>query len=503
MTDVVTADGTRDTELLRLAASLDQVSPHVLAAAVVRAARERDLTLTVPSQVDEVPGAGISGLVDGHRVTIGKAAWVGLAETAPPPGIDRRVQGGPHDGARSRSWIRGVRRRSARDGSIAVFVGLDGRPAGALLLDDPMRADAPRMIRRLRDAGVIRTVMVTGDRTEVAFCVAEAVGIDAVLAERGPAEKVDAVRAEDRDHVTVMVGDGVNDAPALAAASVGIAIAARGTTASSEAADAVLVVDRLDRIAETINIARRSQAIARQSVLLGMGMSLLAMMVAAIGWLPAAPGALLQEVIDLAAILNAGRALLPSRGTDHPASARQTELTSQLAAEHRQMRPEIEHIRSAAAALSERNHRAGALAQVRAVHEFCARDLLPHEDAEEQGLYPLLEPALGGPDATAPMSRAHVEIHSLVRRLGQLLTDIELDGLESDGLDPDDARELQQLLYGLYAVLRLHFAQEEEGYFTLADQSSSGRWTAAHETHPTARRTALTPVTDQTGFWRH
>ena len=468
VTEIVTAEGISDAELLRLTASLDQVSPHVLAAAVVHAARERDLALTLPRDVEEVTGAGIRGLVDGHRVTIGKAAWVGLAATAPPAAAGHLGRDDPGGSAPGRGWLRAVRRRSTRDGSITVFVGVDGQPAGALLLDDPLRPDAPRMIRRLRDAGITRTIMVTGDRTEVASSVAEALGIDAILAERTPAEKVDAVRAEAGDHVTVMVGDGVNDAPALAAAAVGIAVAARGTTASSEAADAVLAVDRLDRVAETITIARRSRAIARQSVLLGMGLSLLAMTIAAVGWLPAAPGALLQEAIDLAAILNASRALRPGPETVPPASARQTELTGQLAAEHRRMRPELDRIRSAAAALSGPTHRARALPQAWAVLEFCTQDLLPHEEQEEQGLYPLLEPALGGPDATAPMSRAHVEIHRLVRRLGQILTEIGLDQPDDD-LDPDDARELQQLLYGLYAVLQLHFTQEEENYFTLAD----------------------------------
>ncbi|MBX6391278.1 MAG: heavy metal translocating P-type ATPase [Frankia sp.] len=470
LTEVVTANGLSDAELLRLAASLDQVSPHVLAAAVVHAARERDLALTMPSDVEEVAGAGIRGVVDGHQVAIGKAAWVGVDGIGGTPAAPAHPEGGGEGRASSaRGWIRAVRRRSARDGSITVFVGVDGRPAGALLLDDPLRPDAPRMIRRLRKAGVHRTVMVTGDRTEVAATVAEALGIDAILAERTPAEKVDAVRAEARDHPTVMVGDGVNDAPALATASVGIAIAAGGTTASSEAADAVLAVDRLDRIAEAIAIARRSRAIAQQSVLLGMGLSLLAMAIAAVGWLPPAPGALLQETIDLAAILNATRALLPGPEAMPPASARQTELTGQLAIEHRRMLPELDRIRSAAAALSGPAPRSQALSEVRTVHEFCVRDLLPHVDNEERELYPLLEPALGGPEATAPMSRTHVEIRRLVRRLGRLLSDITVDRAGADDLDPDDARELQQLLYGLYAVLRLHFAQEEESYFTLAD----------------------------------
>ncbi|WP_198153045.1 HAD family hydrolase [Pseudofrankia sp. DC12] len=168
LTEIVTADGRGDAELLRLAASLDQVSPHVLAAAVVRAARERNLALTMPSEVEEVTGAGNRGLVDGHHITIGKAAWVGVAGGVPPSGVGHLGRGGPGGTSPGRGWIRAVRRRSSRDGSITVFVGVDAQAAGALLLDDPLRPDVPRMIRRLRDAGITRTVMVTGDRTEVA-----------------------------------------------------------------------------------------------------------------------------------------------------------------------------------------------------------------------------------------------------------------------------------------------------------------------------------------------
>jgi heavy metal translocating P-type ATPase len=441
--DVVSADATSPDTLLRLAASLDQVSAHVLAEAVVAAARARGLRLALPEDVAELPGVGVRGTVEGRRVAVGSSAWVGSV-------------GGP-------SWTRTVRRRCALDGSMAVFVGLDGVPAGALLVDDPLRPDAPRMLRRLRAAGVRRIVMLTGDRIEVAESVGAALGIDAVLAERDPREKVSAVRVDSREHVTLMAGDGVNDAPALAAASVGVALASRGASASSEAADVVLTVDRLDRLAEAMAIAARSRAIARQSVLLGMGLSLLAMAVAAGGALPPVAGALLQEVIDVAAIANALRALRPGRVAQPPLTAEQEALSSRFAGEHQRLSPHLDRIRAAAAALGAGDPGA-ALAQVREAYRFCVVELLPHENAEDALLYPALAPALGGREPTATMSRTHGEIRHLVRRLGRLL-----DEVDPEAVTGDDVRELQQALYGLHAVARLHFAQEEEDYFTLAE----------------------------------
>ena len=156
--------------------------------------------------------------------------------------------------------------------------------------------------------------MISGDHASVAARIGAALKVDAVLAEQSPANKIEAVRAARAQGTTVMVGDGINDAPALAAADVGVAMGARGATASSEAAQVVLLVDRLDRLALAMGIARRSREIAVQSVVVGMGLSLIAMAVAAAGWLPPAPGALLQEGIDIAVILNALRAL---QGNDH------------------------------------------------------------------------------------------------------------------------------------------------------------------------------------------
>lgn len=243
--DVVTGPGTGADEVLALAASLDQVSPHVLAAAVVTAAQRRGLGLTMPGAVEEHPGQGVRGTVAGRPVAVGQLAW---------------VAGGPEP-----DWSRSVRRRADREGDLTVFVAADGRLLGVLVLADRIRADSARSIRRLRRAGVQRILMVTGDRADVAETVGAVLGIDEVLAERSPAEKLDAVDVARRAGPTVMVGDGINDAPALARADVGVAIGARGATASSEAADVVLTVDRLDRLGDALLIARRSLRIATQS----------------------------------------------------------------------------------------------------------------------------------------------------------------------------------------------------------------------------------------------
>jgi len=293
---IETFDSFPPEEVLRLAASLDQVSPHVLAAAVVAAARDRGLPLTFPSGVTERLGSGIEGLVEGRQVALGKASWV----------RDWTGGGGP-----LASHLEELRRAVAAEGQANVFVAVDGHPAGAIVLADPIREDSAATLGQIRALGIERLVMVTGDHHTVAERVGRELGVDQVMAECSPMEKVAAVKAESARGPTVMVGDGINDAPALAAATVGIAMGARGATASSEAADAVLMLDRLDRLVDALSIARRSRAIALQSVLAGMGLSLAAMIVAACGYLPPLAGALFQEAIDVAVILNALRALGP------------------------------------------------------------------------------------------------------------------------------------------------------------------------------------------------
>jgi heavy metal translocating P-type ATPase len=440
--DVAAAPGVKPAEVLRLAASVDQFSPHVLAHAIVDAARERGLEPSVATEVSEEAGRGAYGVVEGRRTTVGR-----LAPGTPVP-----------------EWARAVENQALLDGAAVAWLTTDGSPVGAVLLRDPLRHDAPRTLRRLRTAGIGRIVMLTGDRPEPAREIAAVLGLDDVRAELTPADKVAAVRAERERAVTVMVGDGVNDAPALAAADVGVAMGARGSTASSEAADIVLTTDRVDRLADATAIAARARNIAVQSALGGMLMSVAAMGAAALGLLPPAVGALLQEGIDVAVILNALRALRVGHAARPVLEPAAEALIHRFAAEHEDLQDVLQAVRGAAACLSEPGGEAKALASVREVHRLLTERLLPHEYAEEHQLYPALEPTLGGPEATATMSRAHVEIERLARRVATHLSLADARG----ELAPEQLEDLRACLYGLHTVLRLHFTQEEENYFSLA-----------------------------------
>ncbi len=452
LASVVTASDEIDAdEVLRLAASLDQVSPHVLSSAIVTAATDRGLVLRLPTDVVEEHGYGLRGRVGGREVRLGKAAWI---VTGSQPG-----------------WVRQVRRRADLDGSLTVFVSVDGVASGAFLLEDPIRPEAPRMIRALREVGISRVVLLTGDRADIAGTVGRVVGVDAVMADRDPGEKLAAIVAESAHAETIMVGDGVNDAPALAAAGVGVALAARGATASSEAADVVLTVDRIDALADAVLIARRSRGIAMQAVGVGMGLSLIAMAAAAGGLLPPAAGAVLQEVIDVLAIGIALRAVLPGKVHSLSMTPEEIALAHQLRVEHDAVLPDVEQIRTVADALS--SH-ATALAPSHALLARLESDLLPHERAEEELLVPLVSRVLGGSDATAAMSRTHAEIEHQVGRVRRLIAD-----LDDDNVEPEDVVELRRLLYGLYGVLRLHNAQEEESAFALVPTDSAPRTTRA------------------------
>ena len=281
-------------ELLRLAASVDSMSAHVLGDTLVAAAREAGLSLQMPVNVREEPGQGIEADVDDHRVAVGSRTFVGTS------------------GVREEDLATGSMLGEHGSGEARVFVGVDGLLGGVIVMADELRPDAERILERLRAEGVRHVAMVSGDRRSVAERIGRELGVDRVYAEQTPADKLGVVRSlrtEPRFRPVVMVGDGVNDAPALALADVGIAMSTKEANVSSETADAVITVDRVDRVADALHVGRRALHIARQSVLSGMALSLGAMCIAAVGYLPPVAGALLQEGIDLAVILNALRAL--------------------------------------------------------------------------------------------------------------------------------------------------------------------------------------------------
>ncbi|WP_370325390.1 heavy metal translocating P-type ATPase [Euzebya sp.] len=440
LSEVVAVEGWDVDRVLELAASAEQLSAHPFAPALVAAARDGGLALTLPVAAEESPGEGIVAEVGAHRVAVGSSHLVLAGADAPPA-------------------MAVARRRAALEGASVAFVAVDGTYVAALHFEDPLRVEAARTVRMLRGAGVDRTVVVTGDVAAVADVVGAAVGVDEVLADQSPADKVAAVARLAADGPTAMVGDGVNDAPALAAAQVGIAMGARGATASSEAADLVITVDRLDRVAEAVVIAQRTRAIARQSAGVGMGLALVAMGVAANGLLTPVLGALLQEGIDVAAILNALRVLRARTGPDAPAvhvarSAEFLDAHTRLAAGVATIRRTADRLDSASpSALRE---------DLAELLDFLSGELLPHERAEQEVLDDLIRSAHGGEDVLGALQRTHHEIERLARGLTA-----QVKGLPADGPGPDDVHALRPILYGLHALLSLQLAQEEEVYLAL------------------------------------
>lgn len=286
ITSIHLEPGFSENEVLRFAASLDQVSKHPMAQALVLAAQGRGIDLVLPTDVSELAGDGVAGRVDGKSVIVGGRSFVERQANAKLVEIP-----------------------NTEAGAVLVAVAIDGRLAGYIVMADPLRSDVADTLRGIRKDGVRRIVLATGDRAAVARRITKGLGLDAIYSELSPDQKVLTVLSERKNGAVMMVGDGVNDAPALAAADVGVAMGARGAAASAEAADVVLLVDRIDRLRTGMEIAKRSRRIAMESVVVGIGLSVIAMIAAAFGYLLPVQGALLQEVIDVAVILNALRAL--------------------------------------------------------------------------------------------------------------------------------------------------------------------------------------------------
>ena len=275
-----------ETELLTLAASAEQRSSHVLAASIVGAATSRGLALVDASDSEEIAAQGVRATLGAYRVAIGTLRFA-------------RGEAGDE-----------VAEVAIAGGELAIYLVVDGRFAGTIVAADPVRTNAASTVADLRALGITDIVMITGDAQATADHVASVIGITQLRANCLPADKVEAVRSAPGRPV-LMVGDGVNDAPVLASADVGIAMGARGATSASESASAVILVDDISRVLRAIEIGRDTVRVALQSIWLGMALSVGLMLIAAFGVIPATLGAGIQEVVDLATILNALRSLRP------------------------------------------------------------------------------------------------------------------------------------------------------------------------------------------------
>ncbi|MBM3908419.1 MAG: cadmium-translocating P-type ATPase [Gemmatimonadetes bacterium] len=287
--EVVAVDplpGHTSDEVLRIAAAIELGSGHHLARSTVDAARLRGLSLPTPSNVTDAPGMGVRGTVEGREVAVGSPAW--MAQRFP---AEREALA------------------AARGAGLRGIVAVDDRIVGAIEYADRARDGLKHFFSELRRLGVRHHVLLSGDHQANVDGIARAVGIADARGDLLPQEKVDVVRQLMRDgRRVVMVGDGTNDAPALSAATTGIALAAHGGGIAAESADAVILCDDITRVADAVRVGRRAVGIARQSIVVGLGLSGVAMVFATLGYFSPTTGALIQEGIDVAVILNALRA---------------------------------------------------------------------------------------------------------------------------------------------------------------------------------------------------
>ncbi|MBB1070366.1 cadmium-translocating P-type ATPase [Limosilactobacillus sp. RRLNB_1_1] len=271
---ILPAEQIDPTQLLHYAASAEQQSSHILARSLLSYATADNISLSPVDQLEEITGKGILATVDGHDVKVGKLKFVS------PEDIDRMVA------------------------STAIYISVDGQYYGAITFTDHIRPEAKQTMQRLKELGVTNLLMLTGDQAVIADKVAQQVGITQVKADLLPQDKIKALKAiPTTEHPVFMVGDGVNDAPSLVTADVGIAMGAHGSTAASESAAVVILKDDLSRVAKAVTISQETLKIAKQAVLIGIAICTILMLIASTGIIPAFLGAMLQEVIDTVSIL--------------------------------------------------------------------------------------------------------------------------------------------------------------------------------------------------------
>ena len=434
------APGLTADDVLGRVASLEQASPHVIAQALVAAARDRTLSLSVPTDVIEDHGSGLSGYVNGCLLRAGSREFVGAAG--------------------QNEWLDRAARRAEIRSALTVYVSENERAIGVILMGDTLRAETPRALAQLRGLGISRMVMLTGDRADAAADMAASIDIDIVRAECSPEDKVRFVALERRSAISLMVGDGINDAPALASADVGIAMGARGASASSEAADVVILVDQLDRVPETVAIARRTRSIAVQSIVVGLTLSGVAMSLAAFGVLSPVAAALSQEAIDLAVIVNALRALAPPRtaAAQGRAEAQNGAVSpvADVSTHHADVFAAVDRL----AAISDELDIAPvetAPTLIREAVDIVQRIIAPHERADIQAHTQIS----GRPrnvqlplDILSPAHRSILHKARLLARLGEQV--------RRDGCDQMMIRDAQRLITTIELVTRMHTEQEDD-----------------------------------------
>lgn len=288
--DVLSYVGFSQEDVLGLAASLEQGSNHVVAEAIINAATEKIKKLTKVKHIKEIPGQGLKANLKGQAIVVGRYKLIDELDIKLPSNF-----------------------KAASVAQTAVFVAVDDQLAGIITLSDELRPEASRTVQRLKALGLKNVMLVTGDNATAAQNVADQLGISKVYPENLPADKLD-VLGRIKKRPLIFVGDGVNDAPILTAADVGVALGARGSTAASESADMVIMVDDVSRVAMAFEIAKRTFSIARQSILVGIALSMVLMLVFATGKFTPLTGAILQEVVDVVVIFNALRAHLIAPG---------------------------------------------------------------------------------------------------------------------------------------------------------------------------------------------
>jgi P-type E1-E2 ATPase len=289
MTDVHETTAWNSETLVRMVASLEQYSKHPLSSAIVNEAKNRKLVLQNVDQVREEPGCGLIGQIAGHSIEVTSRKV--LLQRLPD----------------SSSQL------PATKSGLECVILIDGNYAGTFQFRDQPRSDGRNFVNHLQPShGIQRVILVSGDRMEEVKYLAEQVGINEIYASQSPEQKLELVRKETAKNKTFFVGDGINDAPALAAATVGIAFGL-GSEITSEAADAVILDNSLERVDELLHLGRRMRRIALQSAVGGMAVSIIGMLLAAMGWLPPVAGALVQETIDVIAVLNALRTAYPPK----------------------------------------------------------------------------------------------------------------------------------------------------------------------------------------------